>query len=140
MDLADAFGVIIVARRLEELLEAAVIRVNCKRAAMLIEAMFRERMMQHPATLLRLYQTVSVAMGQMEEERGEADGDDHDQYQQHVAMVWHCGKKGPYFRDQVPLGTFLTIRVPIYNSGSLFSVFWQYSRKEMSNQSACTQQ
>ena len=78
----DAFGVIIVARGLEELLEAAVVRVNCKRAAML-----RERMMQHPATLLRLYQGVSAAEGQMEEERGGADGDDHDQYQLHVAMA-----------------------------------------------------
>ena len=87
MDLADAFGVIIVARRLEELLEAAVIRVNCKRAAMLRGAMLRERMMQHRATLPRLYQSVSVAEGQMEEERGEADGDDHDQYQLHVAMA-----------------------------------------------------
>ena len=96
MGLADAFGVIIVARRLEELLEAAVVRVNCKRAAMLIEAMFGERMMQHPATLLRLYQTVSVAMGQMEE-RGEADGDDHDQYQQHVAMAVALWEKGSLF-------------------------------------------
>ena len=47
----DAFGVLIVARGLEELLEAAVMRVNCKRAAMLRESIFRERMMQHPATL-----------------------------------------------------------------------------------------
>ena len=53
--LADALGVIIVARRLEELLEAAVVRVNCKRAAMLRGAMLRERMMQHPATLLRFF-------------------------------------------------------------------------------------
>ena len=97
MGLADAFGVIIVARRLEELLEAAVVRVNYKRAAMLREAMFRERMMQHPATLLRLYQTVSVAMGQMEEERGEADGDDHDQYQQHVVMAVALWEKGSLF-------------------------------------------
>ena len=92
----DAFGVIIVARGLEELLEAAVVRVKCKRAAMLKEAMFRERMMQHPATLLRLYQTVSVAMGQMEE-RGEADGDDHDQYQQHVVMAVALWEKGSLF-------------------------------------------
>ena len=29
----------------------------------------------------------------------------------------HCSEKGPYFRDQVPIGTFLTFWVPI---GSLF--------------------
>ena len=70
----DAFGVLIVAeaRGLEELLEAAVERVNSERAEMLREPMFRERMMQHPAVLLRLYQGVSVEEDHMvveEEER-----------------------------------------------------------------------
>ena len=60
-------------------------------------AMLRERMMQHRATLLRLYQSVSVAEGQMEEERGEADGDDHDQYQQYVAMAVALWEKGSLF-------------------------------------------
>ena len=62
VSLVDAFGVLIVteARGLEELLEAAVIRVNSERAVMVREPMFRERMMQHPAVLLRLYQGVSM--------------------------------------------------------------------------------
>ena len=66
----DAFGVLIVAeaRGLEELLEAAVVRVNSERALMLKESMFRERLMQHPAVLLRLYQGVSME----EEEEDEA--------------------------------------------------------------------
>merc|ERR1712192_125892 len=60
--LADAFGTLIVAeaRGLEELLQAAVGRVNSERGVMLREPVFRERMMQHPAVLLRLYQAVSV--------------------------------------------------------------------------------
>ena len=29
----------------------------------------------------------------------------------------HCSPKGPYFRDRVPIGTFLTFWIPI---GSLF--------------------
>ena len=71
--LVDAFGVLIEAetRGLEELLEAAVERVNSERVQMLREPMFRERMMQHPAVLLRLYQGVSTEEDQMvvEEER-----------------------------------------------------------------------
>ena len=55
------------ARGLEELVEAAVGRVNSERAAMLREPVFRERMMQHPAVLLRLYQAVFVE--EKEEER-----------------------------------------------------------------------
>ena len=35
----------------------------------------------------------------------------------------HCSEKGPYFREQVPIGTFFTCWVPIYISRSLFSVF-----------------
>jgi len=68
--LVDAFGVLIVseARGLEELLEAAVGRVNSERAVMLREPMFRERMIQHPAVLLRLYQGVSVEEDHMMEE------------------------------------------------------------------------
>ena len=42
----------------------------------------------------------------------------------------HCSQKGPYFRDRVPIGTFLTFWVPIYISGSLYSVLWLNSRKE----------
>merc|ERR1712192_297419 len=68
--LADAFGTLILAeaRGLEELLKAAVVRVNRERAVMLREPVFRERMMQHPAVLLRLYQGVSVEGDYMEEE------------------------------------------------------------------------
>jgi len=71
--LVNAFGVLIVAeaRGLEELLEAAVGRVNSERAVMLREPVFRERMIQHPAALLRLYQGVSVEEGYMEEEEEE---------------------------------------------------------------------
>ena len=66
----DAFGVLILseARALEELLEAAVGRLNSERAVMLREPMFRERMIQHPAVLLRLYQGVSVEEDHMMEE------------------------------------------------------------------------
>ena len=42
----------------------------------------------------------------------------------------HCGKKGPHFRDWVPIGTFLTFWVPILCSGSLFSLFGVNSHKE----------
>ena len=42
----------------------------------------------------------------------------------------HSSPKGPYFRDRVPIGTFLTFWVPIYISGSLYSVLWLNSRKE----------
>merc|ERR1712181_155468 len=71
VDPVDAFGVPIMAeaRGLEELLEAAVVRVNSERAVMLREPVFRERMMQHPAALLRLYQGVSVEEDYMEEEK-----------------------------------------------------------------------
>ena len=79
MGLADAFGVIIVASRLEELLEAAVVLLKGE----LQESWYAEGSMLRERTM-----------------------------------------------HQVPLGTFLTFWVPIYNSGPLFSVFWQYSRKE----------
>ena len=42
----------------------------------------------------------------------------------------HCSQKGPYFRDRVPIGTFLTFWIPIYISRSLFSMFWLNSREE----------
>ena len=73
--LVDAFGVLIVseARGLEELLEAAVERVNSERADMLREPMFRERMMQHPAVLLRLYQGVSMEDQMVVEEERQVD-------------------------------------------------------------------
>ena len=35
----------------------------------------------------------------------------------------HYSEKVPYFRDQVPPGTFLTFWVPIYISGSLVQCF-----------------
>merc|ERR1712181_41420 len=71
--LADAFGTLIMAeaRGLEELLNAAVGRVNSERAVMLREPVFRERMMQHPAVLLRLYQGVPVEGDHMVEEEEE---------------------------------------------------------------------
>ena len=34
-----------------------------------------------------------------------------------LGYIYHCSQKGPYFRDRVPIGTFLTFWVPI---GSLF--------------------
>ena len=42
-----------------------------------------------------------------------------------IIMV-HCprNRKGPFYRDRVPIGTFLAFWVPIYISGFLFSVFW----------------
>jgi len=46
----------------------------------------------------------------------------------HVQLHW-C-KKGPYYRYRVSIETFLTFWVPIYISGSLFSVFWLHSREE----------
>ena len=71
--LVEAFEVLVVveARGVEELLEAAVVRVNRERAVMVREPMFRERMMQHPAVLLRLYQGISMEEDHMmvEEER-----------------------------------------------------------------------
>ena len=46
----------------------------------------------------------------------------------------HCSQKGPYFRDRVPIGPIFDFlgpySVPIYISGSLFSVFWLKSRKK----------
>ena len=71
----DAFGMLIVseARGLEELLEAAVERVNSERAEMLREPMFRERMVQHPSVLLRLYQGVSMEEDQLVEEERQVD-------------------------------------------------------------------
>ena len=68
--LVDAFGVLIVAeiRGLEELLEAAVTRVNSERAMMLREPMFKERLVQHPTVLFRLYQAVSMEEDYMIEE------------------------------------------------------------------------
>ena len=71
--LVDAVGVLIVAesRGLEELVEVAVARVNRERAALLREPMLRERMMEHPATLLRLYQGVSEEEGYMGREEEE---------------------------------------------------------------------
>ena len=47
----------------------------------------------------------------------------------------HCCKKGPYYRDRVLIGTFLSgvlgpYWVPNYISGSLFSVFWLHAREE----------
>ena len=47
--------------------------------------------------------------------------------------VMHCSQKGPYFRDRVPIGTFLTFWVPIYIPGSLLSLFWLDSREENVN-------
>ena len=71
--LVDAVAVLIVAesRKLEELVEAAVVRVNRERAALLREPMYREKMMQHPAALLRLYQGVSEEEGYMSREEEE---------------------------------------------------------------------
>ena len=47
-----------------------------------------------------------------------------------IDLPRHCHLKGPYYRDGVPIGTLLAFWVPIYISGSLFSVFWLHSCKE----------
>ena len=53
-----------------------------------------------------------------------------------LALVMKSGKVDAYLHittvsKRVPiLGTFLTFWVPIYISGSLFSVFWLNSREE----------
>ena len=47
-----------------------------------------------------------------------------------IDLSRHCHLKGPYYRDRVPIGTLLAFWVPIYISGSLFSVFWLHSCKE----------
>ena len=54
-----------------------------------------------------------------------------------VLFKLHCSQKGPYYRDQVPIGTFFDFWgpywVPIYISGSLFSVFWQIYAKNVNS-------
>ena len=46
------------------------------------------------------------------------------------AFFFHCSKKGPHFRDRVPIGTFLTFWVPNHTSGYLFSEFGCKLRQE----------
>ena len=43
----------------------------------------------------------------------------------HNLLPLHCPQKGPYYRDQVPIGTFLASWVPI---GSLFILQGPYFR------------
>ena len=54
----------------------------------------------------------------------------------------HCSQKGPYYRDRVPIGTFLTFWVPIGSlfifQGPYFQCFGKFTQR-MSIQSACTQ-
>ena len=45
-----------------------------------------------------------------------------------ATLLLHCSEKGPYFGDFFDL--FGPYWVPIYTSGSLFSVFWLKSWKE----------
>ena len=64
-----------------------------------------------------------------------------------VNRIWtipgQCGQKGPYFRDRVPMGTFLTFWVPVgpylYCRVTIFSVLAKFMQR-MSIKSACTQQ
>ena len=51
----------------------------------------------------------------------------------HNFLPLHCPQKGPYYRDQVPIRTFMafcSLLVPINISGSIFSVLWLHSHKE----------
>ena len=53
----------------------------------------------------------------------------------------HCPQKGPYYRDRVPIGTFLTFCVPIGSlfifQGPYFQCFGKFTQR-MSIQSAST--
>ena len=71
MGLVDAFKVLLRAEAtgLEELVEAAVRRVNREKGILVRDPMFRESLVQQPTVLLRLYQELAIEKEHMEEEQ-----------------------------------------------------------------------
>jgi len=69
--LEDAFKVLVVAEAtgLEELVEAAVRRVNREKGTLVRDPMFGESLVQQPTVLLRLYQELAIEKEHMEEEQ-----------------------------------------------------------------------
>ena len=69
--LVDAFKVLLVAetKGLEELVEAAVRRVNREKGTLVRDPMFRESLVHQPTVLLRLYQELAIEKEHMEEEQ-----------------------------------------------------------------------
>ena len=69
--LVDAFKVLLVAetKGLEELVEAAVRRVNREKGTLVRDPMFRESLVQQPTLLLRLYQELAIEEEHMEEKQ-----------------------------------------------------------------------
>jgi len=69
--LVDAFKVLLVAEAtgLEELVEAAVRRVNREKGTLVRDPMFRESLVHQPTVLLRLYQELAIEKEHMEEEQ-----------------------------------------------------------------------
>ena len=69
--LVDAFKVLLVAetKGLEELVEAAVRRVNREKGTLVRDPMFRESLVHQPTVLLRLYQELAIEKEHIEEEQ-----------------------------------------------------------------------
>ena len=69
--LVDAFKVLLVAetKGLEELVEAAVRRVNREKGTLVRDPMFRESLVHQSTVLLRLYQELAIEKEHMEEEQ-----------------------------------------------------------------------
>ena len=69
--LVDAFKVLLVAetKGLEELVEAAVRRVNREKGTLVRDPMFRESLVHQPTVLLRLYQGLAIEKEHMEKEQ-----------------------------------------------------------------------
>ena len=65
----DAFKVLVVAEAtgLEELVEAAVRRVNREKGTLVRDPRFRESLVQQPTLLLRLYHEAAIEKEHMEE-------------------------------------------------------------------------
>ena len=63
----DAFKVLLVAEAtgLEELVEAAVRRVNREKGTLVRDPMFRESLVHQPTVLLRLYQELAIEKEQL---------------------------------------------------------------------------
>jgi len=69
--LVDAFKVLVVAEAtgLEELVEAAVRRMNREKGTLVRDPIFRESLVHQPTVLLRLYQELAIEKEHMEEEQ-----------------------------------------------------------------------
>ena len=67
----DAFKVLLVAetKGLEELVEAAVRRVNREKGTLVRDPMFSESLVHQPTVLLRLYQELAIEKEHMVEEK-----------------------------------------------------------------------